>query len=55
MAPPLAQSVQEEISEYFTQCRATEWIMYVTGVSRSQINRMRSNWHEYGDVVSQAK
>lgn len=29
--------------------------MYITGVSRSQINRMRSNWHEYGDVVSQAK
>lgn len=55
MAPPLAQSVREGILEYFAQCRATEWIMYIIGVSRSQINRMRNNWHEYGDVVSQAK
>lgn len=45
----------EEVSKYFAQCRATEWIMYITGVSRSQINRMRNNWHEYGEVVSQAK
>ena len=52
MPPPLPYTVRQDITELFVRGDTTDWIHYVTGVSISQVNKMRANWKAYDDVVA---
>ena len=53
MPPPLSKELRDEIQAHIELGRETSQIVYSTGVSCNQINKMKRNLARYGDVVAQ--
>ena len=51
MPPPLSREVRDQIQDHFLRLDETAFIREATGVSISQISKMRRCWEETGLVV----